>query len=137
MKRKIWMAATAALVVGLSLFVLHWSHNAAAQVAGGGTPVATTVATTNTAILNANTNRHTLWCQNVGATNPIFITFGQAASATNGFLLAGTATTPNIASSSSILKWPSDGCQGPGCVPMGAINAIATGGTSPIVCWED
>ena len=125
-------------VAALSLSVLSQRAEAVA-VAGNGIPVAASVTTSagGTAILLANPLRKTLWCENVGTTNPAFVTFGQTPTTTNGFLLVGTATTANTVTASSLIKFPETGCTGQGCVPLDAVNAIATGGTATLVCWED
>ena len=126
------------IVAALSLSVLSQRAEAVA-VSGNGVPVAASVTTSagGTAILLANPLRKTLWCENVGTTNPAFVTFGQTPTVTNGFLLVGTATTANTVTSSSLIRFPETGCTGQGCVPLGAVNAIATGGTASLVCWED
>jgi len=102
-----------------------------------GKPVGVSVANSDTAILCANPLRKSLWCQDIGATNGLYLTFDQAATSTNGFLLLATATTANGAAASSIMRWPSDGCQGAGCVPLGTVDAITVASTTPIVCWQD
>lgn len=146
MKLQILGMTVMALVVGVFVVLLSVGNRFtdgqahAAATAGGGIPVSVTVATSagGTAILLANPLRKALMCMNVGGTNPAYITFGQTPTATNGFLLAPTAATANVVTSGSMVRFPIDGCwQSQGCVPLGAVNAIATGGTTTVVCWED
>lgn len=136
MKRLIAIAALFLLFAGM------YSDSAnAVAVAGGGIPVGVTVTTANTPILLANPLRKALLCQNTGGTNPSYITFGQTATATNGFLLAPTAATANVNDISSQISFPASNpamqAVGGGAVPLGAVNAIATGGSTNVVCWED
>jgi hypothetical protein len=111
----------------------------AAAVAGGGIPVSNNVTNSagGTPIFLANANRRFLFCQNIGTTNAIYVTWGQTATATNGYLLAangGTLTLPQAGCNSAGQGTP----PGNGCVPTGAINAIAAAsGTNTLVCDED
>jgi len=102
-----------------------------------GKPVGVSVANSDTAILCANPLRKTLMCMDIGATNGLYLTFDQAATSTNGFLLLATATTANSVATSSIIRFPENGCQGMGCVPLGTVDAISVASTTPIVCWQD
>lgn len=127
----------AALVVIGSLRWSSTGHTAA--VAGGGIPISTNVANGagGSAIFLANSNRRFLFCQNIGAVNAIFITWGQTPTVTNGYLLAangGTLTLPQAGCNSAGQNTP----PGDGCVPLSAINAIAAAsGTNTLVCTED
>lgn len=110
----------------------------AAATAGGGLVVAASVATAagGTSILLANSLRKALRCMDIDSANPVYLTFGQTPTTSNGFYLSpGAAATP-VQSPSSI-AFPSTDCSSTGCVPLQAVNAIATGGAAKVVCWED
>src|SRR5215469_16134120 len=84
-------------------------------VSGGGIPNGFNVSASagGSSLFNANPNRVQLFCENVGTTNNIFLTFGQTATTTNGFLLApnGGYWTPPACSAASPTA------RGNGCVP--------------------
>lgn len=129
-----------ALLCVLAVSGHAWATPAGSCTAGGGKTV--TVNVTNSAggsaVLCANPLRVTLFCENTGTTNSIYVNWATAdPTTTNGFLLPTNGGN---------ISFPVGGCNsrtqsggiGTGCVPTGQINAIgAASGTNTLVCWED
>lgn len=132
------------LLIALALAVVlagsAWATPAGTCKSGAG-GIPQTINATNsaggTALLCANPLRVSLFCENTGTANNVWISFGQDPTATNSFLLV-----PN----GGYISFPIGGCNsrpqsggiGTGCVPTAQINALgAASGTNTTVCWED